>query len=195
MGNKNGTYDSLMDETKDLLMKRTGMSQHDLEVWYKAILDRSKKGKLSKDQMVAIYKELSDVDSTRISDVVDAIAKVFDEDRSGSVDINEFVRGFILTTKGDLQSKIEYTFRIYDENGDNEISGEEIKKMANAILRMLGADETQDDPASQAIVQQFLGQFTGGEHGVIRKNDFINAVLENRELLAIISPFYGIDQQ
>ncbi|CAF0749758.1 unnamed protein product [Adineta steineri] len=195
MGNKNGTYDSLMDETKDLLMKRTGMSQHDLEVWYKAILDRSKKGKLSKDQMVAIYKELSDVDSTRISDVVDAIAKVFDEDRSGSVDINEFVRGFILTTKGDLQSKIEYTFRIYDENGDNEISGEEIKKMANAILRMLGADETQDDPASQAIVQQFLGQFTGGAHGVIHKNDFINAVLENRELLAIISPFYGIDQK
>jgi Ca2+-binding EF-hand superfamily protein len=40
------------------------------------------------------------------------------------------MRGFILTTKGDLQSKIEYTFRIYDENGDNEISGEEINKMA-----------------------------------------------------------------
>ncbi len=41
------------------------------------------------------------------------------------------MRGFILTTKGDIQSKIEYTFRIYDRNGDNEISGEEIKKMAN----------------------------------------------------------------
>ena len=60
---------------------------------------------------------------------------------------------------------------------------------------MLGADETKDDPASKAIVQQFLGQFTGGEHGVIHKNDFIQAVLENRELLAIISPFYGIDEQ
>jgi Ca2+-binding EF-hand superfamily protein len=43
------------------------------------------------------------------------------------------MRGFILTTKGDLQSKIEYTFRIYDQNGDNQISGEEIKKMANVI--------------------------------------------------------------
>jgi Ca2+-binding EF-hand superfamily protein len=43
------------------------------------------------------------------------------------------MRGFILTTKGDLQSKIDYTFRIYDENGDNQISGEEIKKMANVI--------------------------------------------------------------
>lgn len=48
-------------------------------------------------------------------------------------DINEFMRGFILTTKGDLQSKIEYTFRIYDRNNDNQISGEEIRQMANVI--------------------------------------------------------------
>ncbi|UJR28879.1 hypothetical protein I4U23_010099 [Adineta vaga] len=166
------------------------MSQYDLELWYKAILDRSKKGKLSKEQMISIYKDMSDLDPTRIRDVVDSLANVFDEDRSGNVDINEFIRGFILTTKGDLQSKIEYTFRIYDENGDNQISGEEIKKMANAILRMLGAEESKNDPASQAIVQQFLGQFTGGEHGVIYKHDFIKTVMQNRELLAILSPFY-----
>ncbi len=49
------------------------------------------------------------------------------------IDINEFMRGFILTTQGDLQSKIDYTFRIYDQNNDNQISGEEIKKMANVI--------------------------------------------------------------
>lgn len=41
------------------------------------------------------------------------------------------MRGFILTTKGDLQSKIDYTFRIYDRNDDNQISGEEIQQMAN----------------------------------------------------------------
>jgi hypothetical protein len=59
---------------------------------------------------------------------------------------------------------------------------------------MLGADETNTDKASEAIVRQFLGQFTGGENGVIYKHDFIQTVLENRELLAILSPFYGIDQ-
>ena len=57
---------------------------------------------------------------------------------------------------------------------------------------MLGADQSKDDQASRAIVQQFLGQFTGGENGVIYKHDFINTVMENRELLAILSPFYGI---
>lgn len=99
--------------------------------------------------MISIYKDMSDLDSTRISEVVDLLEKVFDEDHSGSVgkwnddsmewniemdwiiDIDEFLRGFILTTKGDLKSKIDYTFRIYDQNDDNQISGEEIRKMAN----------------------------------------------------------------
>ncbi|CAF5127338.1 unnamed protein product, partial [Rotaria magnacalcarata] len=108
-----------------------GMSQYDLELWYKAIFDRSKKGKLSKAQMLAIYKEMSDLDPTRINEIVDSIEKIFDEDHSGSVDINEFMRGFILTTKGDLETKVEYTFRVYDNNGDNKISGDEINKMAN----------------------------------------------------------------
>ncbi|CAF5215813.1 unnamed protein product, partial [Rotaria magnacalcarata] len=113
------------------------MPKYEVELWYKAISDRSSKGTLSKKQMISIYKDMSDLDSTRISDVVDALEKVFDEDNSGSVDVNEFMRGFILTTKGDLESKIDYTFRLYDENNDNKISGEEIRKMANAITRML----------------------------------------------------------
>jgi Ca2+-binding EF-hand superfamily protein len=40
----------------------------------------------------------------------------------------------MLTTKGDLKSKIDYTFRIYDQNNDNQISGEEIHKMANVTF-------------------------------------------------------------
>jgi hypothetical protein len=60
---------------------------------------------------------------------------------------------------------------------------------------MLGEDGTKADQASHAIVQQFLRQFTGGENGVIHKKDFIQTVMQNRALLAIISPFYGTDLQ
>lgn len=35
--------------------------------------------------MVSIYKDMSDLDASRISDVVDSLANVFDEDKSGSV--------------------------------------------------------------------------------------------------------------
>lgn len=35
--------------------------------------------------MISIYKDMSDLDPARISEVVDSIEKVFDEDRSGTV--------------------------------------------------------------------------------------------------------------
>jgi hypothetical protein len=58
---------------------------------------------------------------------------------------------------------------------------------------MLGGDERTSDKACYAIIQQFLKQFTGSENGVIYKHDFIKTVMQYRELLAILSPFYCID--
>jgi hypothetical protein len=41
--------------------------------------------------MISIYKDLSDLDSSRISEVVDSLEKVFDEDHSGSVGKLNFI--------------------------------------------------------------------------------------------------------
>jgi hypothetical protein len=35
--------------------------------------------------MISIYNDMSDLDSSRIHEVVDSIEKVFDEDHSGTV--------------------------------------------------------------------------------------------------------------
>jgi hypothetical protein len=53
--------------------------------FFSFLQDRSTKGKLSKEQMVSIYKDMSDVDPSRISEVVDSLKNVFDEDNSGTV--------------------------------------------------------------------------------------------------------------
>lgn len=58
---------------------------------------------------------------------------------------------------------------------------------------MLGGNGTESDQACLAIIQQFLKQFTGSANGIIYKHDFVKTVLNNQELLAILSPFYGTD--
>mgnify|MGYP000486477221 CR=1 FL=1 len=39
--------------------------------------------------MISIYKDMSDLDPTRIVEVVDSLEKMFDEDHSGSVGLYE----------------------------------------------------------------------------------------------------------
>ena len=58
---------------------------------------------------------------------------------------------------------------------------------------MLGGDVKGSDHACDAIIQQFLKQFTRTHNGVIYKHDFINIIMKNQELLALLSPFYGND--
>ena len=56
--------------------------------------DRSKNGKLTKQQMVAIYKDMSDLDPKRISEVVNSLEKALDEDHSGYVGEKEKIFKF-----------------------------------------------------------------------------------------------------
>ena len=56
---------------------------------------------------------------------------------------------------------------------------------------MLGGDVKGNDKECLAIIQEFLKQFSATDNGAIYKHDFIKIMLQNQELLAILSPFYG----
>ena len=87
---------------------------------------------MTKKDMLRCYKELSTCDMEKVEHVVNAIHKAFDTDDDGTVgkkkktkkysmvivlsvriDFKEFVIGFLLTTKGSMEEKLDYTFQLY----------------------------------------------------------------------------------
>lgn len=49
------------------------------------------------------------------------IFHALDEDGSATLEFNEFVRGFfLLSTRAPKEAKVDFTFRIYDVNGNGE---------------------------------------------------------------------------
>ncbi|CAF4162443.1 unnamed protein product, partial [Rotaria magnacalcarata] len=66
----------------------------------------------------------------KVEHVVNAIYKAFDVDNNGKVDIKEFAVGFLLTTKGSVEEKLDYTFQLYDIDKDGFIDQSEIDIMA-----------------------------------------------------------------
>lgn len=76
---------------------------------------------------------MSTCDVDKVEHVVGAIYQAFDTDNDGKVgqfkdyllflfipishlDFKEFVVGFLLTTKGSIEEKLDYTFQIYGKN-------------------------------------------------------------------------------
>jgi len=88
---------------------------------------------MTKKDMLKCYKDLSTCDMDKVEHVVNAIYQAFDIDNNGKVgrkiykkpivefsyfilfiiDFKEFFIGFLLTTKGTMEEKLDYTFQLY----------------------------------------------------------------------------------
>ncbi|CAF0944752.1 unnamed protein product [Didymodactylos carnosus] len=148
---------------------------------------RCPNGKMSKKDMIRCYKELSTCDVDKIEHVVNAIHKCFDTDNDGKVDFKEFVIGFLLTTKGTIEEKLDYTFQLYDLDKDGYIDQEEIDTMAKYVLRMLGGDGNEHE--SIELLKHFISSCHCNDRGLITKDNFIRALSTNVLLSQLLSPF------
>jgi Ca2+-binding EF-hand superfamily protein len=95
---------------------------------------------MTKKDMLKCYKDLSTCDMDKVEHVVNAIYQAFDTDNDGKVgrkivncfyirnfslnylDFKEFVIGFLLTTKGTMEEKLDYTFQLYGKENRFELN-------------------------------------------------------------------------
>ncbi|KAL7749183.1 Calcium-binding protein NCS-1 [Sorochytrium milnesiophthora] len=134
MGHKVSRLSS--DQVHDLI-KSTHFDRKELQHWYRTFMRDCPSGLLDKTEFARIYKQFFPFgDPTEFSAHV---FDVFDTNANGYIDFREFIIALSITSRGKLEEKLLWAFRLYDVNKDGFISHDEMLSVVSAIYKMVGS--------------------------------------------------------
>ncbi|XP_076622215.1 frequenin-2 [Colletes latitarsis] len=140
MGKKNS---KLKQDTIDRLMNQTYFTEKEIRQWHKGFLKDCPDGQLTEQGFIRIYKQFfPDGDPSKFASLV---FRVFDENSDGTIEFEEFIRALSVTSRGNLDEKLHWAFRLYDVDNDGFITRAEMYNIVEAIYEMVGQTPLAED--------------------------------------------------
>uniref|UniRef100_A0A3Q4ML62 Calaxin n=1 Tax=Neolamprologus brichardi TaxID=32507 RepID=A0A3Q4ML62_NEOBR len=110
------------------------------------------------------------------------VFRTFDKDNDSVVSMKEWIEGLSVFLRGTLDEKIKYCFSVYDLNGDNAISREEMLHMLKGRL-IRQPNEEDPDEGIKDLVEIILKKMDYDHDGKLSFEDFEKAVKDEHLLL------------
>lgn len=140
---------------------------------------KGKNEKLDRGQ----FRDLLTEDFNMTDDLIlDRMFRAFDWKNDSYITTDEWVPGLEVWIHGTLEEKIEYTFKVYDLNGDGYISREEMFQLLKNSLVKQPSEEDPDEGVKD-LVETALKKMDYDHDSRVSIGDFKQAVQADNLLL------------
>lgn len=154
-------------------------------------------GELTKEQFVDMYMKI--FPGGNAEKFSENVFRIFDTDRSGTIDFKEFMLALHVTSNGSPEEKLKWAFRMYDVDGNGSIDIDEMKRYAfrstelifdkvtkhfstiYAVYEMVGC------PADTSKADLLFSRLDENSDGEISEEEFINIIKQDTQLLNVLS--------
>ncbi|KAG9511327.1 Frequenin-1 [Fragariocoptes setiger] len=119
------------------LKQDTYFSEREIRRWYKGFRKDCPNGQLTEPGFLRIYKQFFPQGDP--SKFARACFRVFDQNHDGSIEFEEFMKALSVTSRGSLEEKLTWAFKLYDVDNDGYITRDEMYDIVGAIYEMLGS--------------------------------------------------------
>lgn len=130
------TVSKLSKDDLKLLREKTLFDKRELQQWYKGYLRDCPSGQLSEEEFAKVFKQFFP-----FGDPVDYchyLFRLFDVDNSKYIDFKEFIVALSVTSRGTVDQKLEWSYKLYDLNRTGKVSYKELLQVIQAIYKMVG---------------------------------------------------------
>lgn len=134
------------------LRQKTYFDKRELQQWYKGFLRDCPSGQLSEEEFSKVFKQFFPFGDP--TDYCHYLFKLFDTDNSKYIDFKEFIIALSITSRGDIDQKLEWSFRLYDLDKSGKVGYANVLTVIQAIYKMIGPmvqlPEDEKDPELRA---------------------------------------------
>lgn len=114
-------------------------------------------------------KELFDIPDLKDNPIIQRVISVFDENNDGIISFYEFVNGLsALASSTDPLEKYKFAFKIYDFNGDGEISNGDLYHMIKLMCK-----DSLGDVHIQQLIDRTMQAADLDRDGVLSLEEFM----------------------
>ncbi|XP_045532880.1 Kv channel-interacting protein 4 [Pieris brassicae] len=119
------------------------------------------------------------------------VFNTLDQDRSGLLSFEEFVTGLSVLSRGTIEEKLQWTFSLYDINGDGYITKEEMTEIVTAIYDLMGkiVEPMIDDDAIREKVERLFQKMDLNRDGVLTLDEFLDCCLRDEDIIRSMGVF------
>jgi len=172
------------------LAEKTKFTPDEIEHWYHGFIQDCPTGKLTKVEFANIYAQFfPQGDPTAFASFV---FDVFDGDKSGTIEFNEFLQALSVTSRGNLNDKLEWAFRLYDLDDDGKITRDEMLQIVTAIFSMVGKKDDMKDADPKEKVEKIFSLMDTDNNGELSKEEFLEGARQDKTIVQALSLYDGM---
>jgi len=189
MGNKDSAV--LRDDEFATIANATGMTVDDVEKHYMDFLQANgSDGQISKKEFEETVKKFQPkINGDQIENskkLRKYVFRMYDTDESGSIDFNEFMTVFYLSSCNKPDEKLKMIFRVFDKNQDKAIKQEEVGKIVKILYKLL-SDEDKKKGDEKQIAEEVFKEMDKDADQKVTEAEFLAAVNKAESLSKVLT--------
>lgn len=179
----------LKKETVNKLVEDTYFTEKEIRQWHKGFIKDCPNGQLTEQGFLRIYKQFfPQGDPSKFAALV---FRVFDENKDGTIEFEEFIRALSVTSRGNLDEKLVWAFKLYDVDNDGYITREEMYNIVDAIYQMLGnqpkEEEEEEELSPKERVDKIFEQLDKNQDNKLSMDEFKEGSKQDPKIVRALS--------
>jgi neuronal calcium sensor 1 len=169
------------------LRKLTRFERQEFKAWYKGFRRDCPSGELKRDDLARIYKQFFPFGDPR--QFADHVFNLFDCDRNGVINFEEFICAVSISLHGRLDEKLKWSFQVYDIDRDRIIDRHEMLQIVQAIYKMAGqmVQLPEDENTPEKRVDKIFKTMDKNMDGKLTYEEFVEGSKRDPTIVKALS--------